>query len=180
MKKVRLKRVANLLLSLPAAPASIQVEVCSDPAFASWTLIRAPRNTLGLTRIRVPSGYRTPVYAVRLYLQRPPESATMGLQQIMLVGSSSTALALDAANGGERQARVLVQWLTIFNKLSLVDPSVWNYAPRLPEALTQLALSRALPAETYALLHQVRCWGFPFIGIPTLKQDRLVQKKERL
>lgn len=91
---------------------------------------------------------------VRIYMKKPPESNNLGLMQIMILGKSSASLV--SPNGSNSRAnRDLMHWLCVFNKLCLVNPPVWNYAPRLPQALTKLFLNRPHPPDIYGLLHHV-------------------------
>lgn len=115
-------------------------------------MLNRPQITTGTSRIRIVADrYKYPVNMVRIYLKRPLEGSHIGLSQIMLLGNSS----VPKLHSNQKSTNELVHWITIFSKLSIVDPSVWSYAPQLPDALTQLFLDRPHQPEVYRLLSRL-------------------------
>uniref|UniRef100_A0A158R584 UBIQUITIN_CONJUGAT_2 domain-containing protein n=1 Tax=Syphacia muris TaxID=451379 RepID=A0A158R584_9BILA len=133
--------------ALNTGPSAVQVELCSDASLQTWTILGPPLLTLGLNKIRIPTlTYPYPVCAVRLNLRRPPDSANMGLSQILVLGNSSSQF-LSAKSFPKVD---FANWLLILDKLCQIeDNCIWNYAPDLPRALTSLFLGRSLELPIY-------------------------------
>ncbi|KAE9551922.1 hypothetical protein FO519_004881 [Halicephalobus sp. NKZ332] len=137
------------------SPSAIQVEVSEGAATRQWTLCGGQVNSAGLLTTSIDmSKYRSPVGAIKLYLKKPVgHSSTINLSQIMIYGviTSPQMLAEIAHEKG------LVHWLTVYDQFQSVQPSLWHYAPKLPQALMQLFIRMPMDHKVYSLLRRVIC-----------------------
>ncbi|MFH4982761.1 hypothetical protein AB6A40_009470 [Gnathostoma spinigerum] len=134
--------------ALNTGPSAIQVELCPDPGFLTWTVLGPPATTTGFSKIRIPTiSYPYPVHAVRIHIRKPPDSSNLGLSQIILAGMSTIhGMCISSTTSAD-----MIHWLTILDKVSKLDDySIWKYAPSLPQALVAFFLSHPLNADAYA------------------------------
>uniref|UniRef100_A0A183DSH7 Mab-21 domain-containing protein n=1 Tax=Gongylonema pulchrum TaxID=637853 RepID=A0A183DSH7_9BILA len=141
--------------ALNTAPAAVQVELCSETSLSQWCNLGAPLSTTGFCKIRISTvSYKLPVIAVRLYLKKPPDSTTLSLSQILLLGMNSTSAFANVCPKNTD----FVQWLSIMVELcNLKNYCIWEYAPELPGAVVALFLGRPLSGLVYSRISQLLC-----------------------
>uniref|UniRef100_F1KPF7 Baculoviral IAP repeat-containing protein 6 n=1 Tax=Ascaris suum TaxID=6253 RepID=F1KPF7_ASCSU len=155
--------------TLNTGPSAVQLEVCSDPTFSTWTLLAPKMCTLGFSKIRIPTqSFPYPVSAIRIYLRRAPDSTNLGLSQILVLGTSSLqALAVPPSVSCDFR-----QWLAILDRLCTVEEtSIWQYARDLPRCIVALFLGRPLQTGIYRRV----CSLFVRIDNPKAKPHTIVQ-----
>ncbi|KAF7639067.1 UBIQUITIN_CONJUGAT_2 domain-containing protein [Meloidogyne graminicola] len=131
--------------SLSCAPSAVQAELSSDPMGIDWAAVRSPIQTLGCSRITIPTiHYKSPVKAVRLRLKKPLESSSLGLMQIQLNGSTQLA-ELQQHNTAKQNLELLHRWLTLFHQIVILSNDVKENSkfllePSLAQQLVRLFL----------------------------------------
>lgn len=75
---------------LIGSPSAIQVELSPDSNMNSFRSLAPPALTAGCTKIRISTeSFDSPVRMIRLHFKRPPDSTTLGMSQILLLGHNS-------------------------------------------------------------------------------------------
>uniref|UniRef100_A0A158Q7N3 UBIQUITIN_CONJUGAT_2 domain-containing protein n=1 Tax=Elaeophora elaphi TaxID=1147741 RepID=A0A158Q7N3_9BILA len=141
--------------ALSAAPAAVQVELCSETSLTQWCNLGAPLSTTGYSKIRISTdSYKLPVIAVRLYFKKPPDSTNLSLSQILLLGMNfTTSLSYTCPKNTN-----FVQWLSIMVQLCHLEKyCIWQYAPELPRAVVALFLGRPLSSLVYHRISELFC-----------------------
>lgn len=117
-------------------PSAVQIELSSDPAQASWSVLSCPVTTDNPSYYRIStSSYCYPITGVRLHLCCPRATTNMHLMQIQLLGSTSIrSMRLLGNSKGMFESQLIFHWVALFSRLcKRIDVPVWNYAPKLSE-----------------------------------------------
>ncbi|XP_038074812.1 baculoviral IAP repeat-containing protein 6-like [Patiria miniata] len=137
------------LTSLATCPASVSLEI-SNALGSSPTPVSPPIPTTGLTNIKLHLPQAEVVTSVCLRLHRPLDSSTIGLSQIVLLGSAAfsggghsdgTGQSLPPLIPGEDHAtKTSMRWLRLLHQCLIQSPvlesPIATTASRMPSLLT--------------------------------------------